>query len=577
MKKLTTIFILVLSQLGLAQAQVLLSADKTTLTMEDTLNVTISVEGARGASEPVLESLNGFEIAGRSQSSQVQIINGSVASQTVYQYSLNPTGLGTFTLGPASVTYQNKPITSSALTVTVTKPSAAATQHAKQYYYVTGDVDNPNPMVGEPITYSFKFYTRLNVRNANLDAPSFKGMWKEGEPKQTTSRRVIGGLQWEVTEIQSVLIPLNPGMVTIEPTKLVANFIVRQSGRSADPFYDDFFFRSVGKTKRVVLATEPVKVQVTPLPSAGRPASFSGLVGRFKVESQLSKSELKVGDSTTLTIKIEGRGNIREAKLTPPAGGDFKIYEDAPEANVIVRDSAVGGNKVFKWAIVPLKEGRLEIPITPLSFYNTQTKSYESLPIKPLVLNVAAGSGEQLTHVQPNLDSSQRKAVKVLGEDLMPIKRDVASLTPDTLSATQKMWGLILLFGLPILHFFGLFFSRRRMRIGKDLGYARRTKAYSAFRDAVKQQSGSASYESLSILLRTYLGDKLNIDGTALTPVEVADRLRSTSVDEKARESVVVFLQSCEQRQYGGGGGQAVSDEVVRALQSMVEQLEKQL
>ena len=69
-----------------------------------------------------------------------------------------------------------------------------------------------------------------------------------------------------------------------------------------------------GELKHFKLATSPVTLNVRPLPASREPADFSGLVGKFRVSASLSKSSLPVGDSTTLSVVVEGEGNIRDAR-----------------------------------------------------------------------------------------------------------------------------------------------------------------------------------------------------------------------------------------------------------------------
>ena len=67
-------------------------------------------------------------------------------------------------------------------------------------------------------------------------------------------------------------------------------------------------------------------------------------MGRFDLTAAIESAELKVGDSTTVTVVVQGRGNVMDAQSpdlqVPPA---FKRYTDnAEEAIRLDREGASG-------------------------------------------------------------------------------------------------------------------------------------------------------------------------------------------------------------------------------------------
>ncbi|MBL8992209.1 MAG: BatD family protein, partial [Spirochaetia bacterium] len=72
-------------------AGVQVELDATKIGSEDTVDVTLVVEGIDGA--PQVKTSD-FEIRTSSQSSQIAIVNGSVSKKNVYSFSLGPTHTG---------------------------------------------------------------------------------------------------------------------------------------------------------------------------------------------------------------------------------------------------------------------------------------------------------------------------------------------------------------------------------------------------------------------------------------------------------------------------------------------------
>ena len=84
-----------------ADIQVTASVDKQELTLEDSVNFSVVVEGTQSAPPPELPPLDSFKVRARGSSSSFQIINGNRSSSITYNFVLLPRETGTFTIGPA--------------------------------------------------------------------------------------------------------------------------------------------------------------------------------------------------------------------------------------------------------------------------------------------------------------------------------------------------------------------------------------------------------------------------------------------------------------------------------------------
>ena len=78
-----------------------------------------------------------------------------------------------------------------------------------------------------------------------------------------------------------------------------------------------------------------------------------------------------------------------------------------------------------------------------------------------------------------------------------------------------------------------------------------------------------------SRVLREYIGDKLGVEGTALTPEEVDQRLREKGVADDLVKETHGLLDRLEAFQYGASAIEAGS--LADQLDSLVGRLEKQV
>lgn len=534
------------------------TVDKTEATIEDQIMLTLSVEGAQNGVTPQLPELPGFDLMSRGSSTRMQIINNKVSSGVDYRYLLVPKQVGTFEIGPATLEYKGKTIASNKITVTITQ--ADIQPKATKDIFVTTGVNNETPFVNEQIIYTLKFYRSIRIANASLENPSFEGFRVEPLGKERQYERVINGKQFVVTEIKQALFPTHEGTIEIGPAKIQCD-VVAQTGRRRgfiDPFFDDSFFGFSSRTEPKIFQSSPVSVEVRPLPSEGMTPLFSGLVGQFTLETSVSKKELEVGDTTTLTITIAGKGNVKDAQGPEfPPLDYFKIYDDTPAFTAKTTRNFFGGTLTIKKALVPLHEGALKVPALSFTYFNPANETFELAKSSPLMLNVLPPRDKEKLHLVEALGTTTSKEeVKILGKDILPIDTSLSALNSYSLNPWN--WIYWLFFFLPILGYAGsVVVMQRKRRWEEDVSYARSKSALKKFNKqiaTVKKQTEkedfSAFYRLTSKAFKDFLGDKLNITGSALTSLEIESRLFACSVPKEYIDQAKTVLATLESGQF---------------------------
>lgn len=85
----------------------------------------------------------------------------------------------------------------------------------------------------------------------------------------------------------------------------------------ATRFRDDFVTGSVPLDRADVLVRgRALRLTILPLPEEGRPADFSGAIGRFAIRAQAEPRELEQGQSLKLSLAITGDGDL--SSCAPP-------------------------------------------------------------------------------------------------------------------------------------------------------------------------------------------------------------------------------------------------------------------
>ena len=532
--------------------------DKTEATLQDQIILTLSVEGTQRIGRPQLPSIPAFDVMSRGSSTRMQIINGTISSGIDYNYILIPKKTGTFEIGPATLSHKGKTISSNKITLTIT--SADTKPQAAKNLFITTKVSNKSPYVNEQIIYTFRLYRNIKIANASLDNPSFEGFRVESLGKERQYETVINGRTFLVTEIKQALFPAREGTLEIEPARLQCEVVTRKRrsrGFFDDPFFDDSFF-GFSSTESKILHSNPITVEVKPLPAEGKTPLFSSLVGNFNIATHVSKKKLEVGDTTTLTITIKGKGNIRDAHSPEfPFLDSFKIYDDKPKLTIQTTGDTFGGMLTIKKALVPLKKGTLKVPALTFTYFNPERGRYELCMSTPLVMQVLPASDKEKLHLVEALGTTTSKEeIKILGKDILPIHTSLSALKSYSMNLWH--WPYLVFFFLPIAGYVGsILVKRRKERWEEDIGYVRSKSAMRKFnkkiaeiKTQIKNEDTSEFYRNTSKTLKDLLGDKLNITGSALTPMEIESQLQVLKIKKEKIERLNKLLNVLESGQF---------------------------
>jgi len=200
-----------------ADIQATASVDRKEITLEDSVNFSIVVEGTQSASPPDLPPLDSFTVRARGSSSSFQIINGDRSSSITYNYVLLPKKTGTFTIAPATISIDGKPYRTAPITLIVKKASARA--NAPRMIFAKMVVSNKKPFVQEQITATLQVFHIFQIRNIDVNI-GFPGFREESLKEPVQNTRIVDGIRYSTYEISTSLFPMRPGKVEI-PAQII--------------------------------------------------------------------------------------------------------------------------------------------------------------------------------------------------------------------------------------------------------------------------------------------------------------------------------------------------------------------
>ena len=557
--------------------------DKNTLTISDYFKYTVEISGSIGTMPtPELPELSQFHIlSGPSESSNYQYINGAMSASKTYTYLLQPKKTGEFVIQPVKLKLRKEVLKTEPIVIRAIKDAGQNQKGQKGQKYqksqgtsdAGGSDDDPGDifMRAEPdkttlvqndgVTITYKLYFRVNISTYEITkVPQTAGFWTEEFelPRQPViGEEIIQGRRYQVAAIKKVtLFPTKYGELNIEP--LEAQLQVREKRRSnrRDPFqsfFDDPFFGTTFSVPRYI-QSNPVKLNVKPLPREGQPEQFSGAAGQYRMEVSIDKDSVETNEPITLTLKIHGRGNIR---TTPPPEvvipADFEQYD--PEVEVVTDKSRgyVYGAKTFTYLLVPRFPGLQEIKPIKFSFYNTRKKKYETLQSQPFEIKVSRGKET----IMPGGISISPGDVKYYGSDINFIKNSTR-LRPAA-NLTFNGTGYSLAYIIPLLLFIGGIAGRfyyLRLNPAKIRAVHAYRNAKNAVEKAVKSGDSEGSerfYRSIGEGLRGYMADKLGISQAGLVLEEIMDILRETGISDETAAELKEIISICDMGRFSTG------------------------
>jgi len=568
--------------------------DKDVATLEDQIRLTVSVSGGKAGSSrraPQLPPLPDFHVTEGGSSSRIEIVNFRKSSSVQHTYFLLPRKAGIFTIGPIRVTQGGKIHQSRPIQVRILPPDQ--TPEERPAVFITQEVDEKDPYLNQQVVYTFRFFQRTRVVEAQWEAPDFQGFWVEELGKERNYETVLGGQRYSVTEIKRALFPLESGPRQIPEGVLTCKLLSRQrrplGSRSIldDDFFSGTLFGGMGRTETKILRAPSVPMNVRPLPSQGQPSEFQGLVGNFRIQASVGDRDIRRGDSTTLTITVTGEGNLRDLLTVGPEEiPGFKIYPDKPSFELRVQGSLVVSTRVFKLALVPLEEGTLEIPSVQIAYFDPDTEAYQVAQTDPIPLSVKKGeASDSLPLITSPFGSGPKSKIQIVGKDILPIHTGRAGARAQVPAGRSLAPYFLVLLAPPFAYFLCFAVKRRKDRLAGDPHLGRkkeaRRRAERELKEARKRIDAPGDKTFFSFLSRSIkglIGDKRNLSARAFTPAEIRRCLEEAGIGKETTESIHAFLEELEYGQFVSGAGEAGQREAqFKKTRKLVSLLDKKL
>lgn len=573
-KQLILLFILSFPGVLLAEGNITFEAfvDAKQVVLNSYFEVSFTLKNADGGSFNPPDFKYFQVMSGPNRSSSTTIINGQVSREIGLNYTLKPTQVGVFTIKPASIKVGGKVLRTKPLRIEVVKGKSGGDDGAEQII-VKAIPNVEEARVGQQIILDYKLYTTIDIDSYNvIEEADYSGFFAKDIKRYNfrVVKEVINGVQYTTKIIKRVaLYPQQAGLLTVEPMFLQMG-IVKDGNRNRI----SSFFRQV---ERVPIQTDAIEIQVNPLPS-NPPASFTGAVGQYKVNTTLNRTTVTTDDVISLRMAISGNGDIKRVQAPEMAfPDDFEVYDPKilDESSYESGDDIVG-KKVIEYLLVPKNPGNFNIQ-PEFSYYDPDSSKYVTFKEDIYRLTVRQGSARPKAPILTEEDVEAK-------EDIRFIKLESKLKSKgDTFFASGGFWVLAI---LPFLFLGGAVLARQRQSkinsLDPGILKARKARKVAQKRLAtaesfLKANDSRAFYDEISKAMLGYVCDKLQIPLSELTKDNVREKLESLQVAQESISNFMGIIQTTEMALFAGKDNAAAMQEVYDTTINLLSGIEQDL
>jgi len=412
----------------------------------------------------------------------LQMTPTSMEPLTAFNCRVRASSLGSFTVPEFVVKVDGKPVRVPSARLEVVSAPPAAVFPAER---LALELPATNLFVGQPVTARILLPSLPASMVQGLGQPQLSGQGILADLGGVRQRfeMVPRGAATAATYIyETTLTPVATGKLTVFAQGFTIGARFSGPAGVAGPAT-----APGGQFRYTLLESEPVELDVRPLPRAGQLPGFTGAIGTFSIgPPKLTTPVIRMGDPLKLSVTITNRGEGPLARLVappPPQSQDWQVFAASdfaptqlvapPQPNirfgpdgkpVLISAAQPGGLQgvvTFHYTLIPLAETARATPPIPFSYFDPKTGAYVDLTIPSVPITVTPGTlpGDLSSLLQASVAGAAPEKELVLSDLAVSRGRTASSLVPP-----QKQPWFPLLQLAPAVVFFGLWSWDRRRR-----------------------------------------------------------------------------------------------------------------
>lgn len=490
--------------------------------MGEPFNLTFRIKTNSSEDPDISFNPSGAEVVGRNNqgiSIKTMYINGrlSTSRETVYNYELIASRLGTVRISDIQVDLGNEKLTHANLSITILREPKQSPD-----IFAMAVVDKTKAFVGEGITARYYIYYKTNVAAVEIkEFPKLNKFTKRFLQEMDQPERVNyeGEVYYRQLKYSARLFTDKEGRYVIDPIILRVQF---QERGNHDPFGGFGLGLRMGRMATRNVSSKSIELQIEKLPAENVPPHFTGLVGKHHFDLQMPKTKFLVNEPIELKFIVSGSGNLEnfdEPKIiNDPALEEFETNSD------LKIETDISATKTFSYTFLGRGKVESKAQILPFSYFNPETNQYVTVNVNlPSILVEGEGFSQASSASTPAPEPEVKSLDKILGGSKPQIapKEILAPLFQyKKINAyTYKILNIVLIFILITIWL--IYFFKAKSNVSTD--------ELEVIFKKIKNDGLSYAlvYEFLNVASLTFKGECITDLSSFLGKIEVTDKTKS--------------------------------------------------
>ena len=399
-----------------------------------------------------------------STSNNIRWVNGRQSATHTLTYIFNVNRAGRFVIPATRIQVGNRTVHGRAITVEARKrqfPSGGKQVDLEDLIFMevtyNGEAQPPKEIyLGQEVTITIRLYVVQDVQifwNSFKDVRNFfpraelanaifrdyseqnefnhKFLYKDpGQPQYEIRDGRRHQVMWYQTSVSALEVGRISGSIE-HAVPIQVQDRQSQKPRRSRSMWD---FDSIFDRGRLKIHAHPVRVNIPTITVKSVPmddgvaGEFIGLIGNWTINFGVDQPEVEVGKDVTLTLRVNGSGNI--AALKAPALADkfpgFRVFQPEIQRQTDRNGLSLG---LVKWVVVPLNADS-QLPVLKVKTFDAATGSFKAhtlrnkLNVKPSQERLEKGIAvADFSQYMPGVPTIIQGREKQRADDILHIKQ----------------------------------------------------------------------------------------------------------------------------------------------------------
>ncbi len=290
------------------------------------------------------------------------------------------------------------------------------------------------------------------------------------------------------------------------------------------------FFNRHANLGHESIPSNRLTLHVHALPAEGRPAHFTGAIGKFQVAGDARPGSVALGEPVTLYFSVSGEGNFDYVRCPAlPDDPAWKAYVPSSKTNYR-NQSHTNAVKTFEQAVIARRNGNVPLPPASFSYFDPTAKQYVTVPIALPAITVTGSAPLASASPGGGSDSITASATPQ-APGFLPNRLEIGSPRMSLAPVYRRPWFWAVQGGLISLPLLGAILLFLRFRPTPEDGRAERAlrrrslqQEEDAMAEAARRGDALAFFTAARHAVQLQLGAQWKVRPEALTLGEIRVR-----------------------------------------------------